>query len=153
MPFKARHKLAAAEMQNCVHILEVCRKFTFVAFIAATFTFKKCSVHMHASLLSHSGMCLLCFDRWCRHYPLQVGARAKDINIRHFLSGKHKTVTVIDPALQSNCSITKIGQTDAIYRQLAAPLENLQESGFDCLLSLGLDCWLVPMLSCPYFQS
>jgi len=72
----------------------------------------------------------------------QVGARAEDINIGKHLTGKPKTVTVIDPMIPEKCEVTEIGQSpDSIYRQIPSGLEDFHESGFDCLLALGLDCW------------
>jgi hypothetical protein len=73
---------------------------------------------------------------------IEVGARAEDINIGKHLTGKPKTVTVIDPMIPEKCEVTEIGQSpDSIYRQIPSGLEDFHESGFDCLLALGLDCW------------
>lgn len=73
---------------------------------------------------------------------MQVGARTENINIRHFLTGRPLTVTVVDPAIEAKCEIARIGRTtDAVYRQISAGLEDFHETGFDCLMALGLDCW------------
>ena len=73
---------------------------------------------------------------------VQVGARTENINIRHFLTGNPMTVTVVDPAIRGSCEVAHIGGThNAIYRQIPSGLEDFLETGFDCVLALGLDCW------------
>ena len=52
------------------------------------------------------------------------------------------TVTVVDPAIRGSCEVAHIGGThNVIYRQIPLGLEDFHETGFDCLLALGLDCW------------